>query len=167
MRAREFAVAAHGEQRYGPRPYLYHLAAVAKILEDFGFSEEYVIAGWLHDVIEDTNATEAELESAFGERVARIVSAVSGGGDRAHHVQSIYRKIATCPDAATVKLADRIANIEACEPGDKHSFRYAREHAGFADAIEAHVPTSMWQRYLQALERSATDRRSGGSPSAN
>lgn len=152
---RAFAITAHGDQRYGDRPYEEHLSAVVEVLEKFGFADDYVAAGWLHDVVEDTATTEAHIEAAFGERVAKLVSAVSGGGDRATHVASIYEKIAAYPDAAVVKLADRIANIEACEPGDKHSIRYAREHQGFAEVVEPHVLKSMWQRYLAALKARA------------
>lgn len=154
--AREFAVRAHGQQRYGERPYVEHLSAVVEVLEEFGFSDDYVAAGWLHDVVEDTSETEADIEAAFGDRVAKLVSAVSGGGDRATHVASIYEKIGAYPDSAVVKLADRIANIEACERGDKHSLRYAREHPGFAEVIEPHVPIAMMQRYLIALTSRAS-----------
>ena len=85
------------------------------------------------------------------------MSAVSGGGDRATHVASIYEKIAAYPDAAVVKLADRIANVEACETGDKHSVRYAREHLTFAKVIEPHVPAAMWQRYSNAVKTRTPD----------
>ena len=152
---RAFAVCAHGEQRYGDRPYVEHLSAVVEVLEQFGFDDDYVAAGWLHDVVEDTAATKADVEAAFGARVAKLVSAVSGGGDRAAHVASIYEKIAAYPDAANVKLADRIANVEACDPGDKHFVRYGREHPGFTSVIEPHVPAAMWQRYLNAMESKA------------
>jgi (p)ppGpp synthase/HD superfamily hydrolase len=151
-RAREFALRAHGGQLYGTRPYIEHLAEVVSVLEDFGFSGDYLSAGWLHDVIEDTDATVAEVEAEFGDRVAKLVWAVTGGGDRASHVESIYDKIAAFPEAAAVKLADRIANIEACASGDRHSLRYGREHGGFAAAIQPHVPPTMWERYLQALQ---------------
>lgn len=149
---RAFAVSAHGDQRYGDCPYVEHLSAVVKVLEEFGFSDEHVAAGWLHDVVEDTDITEADIEEAFGERVAKLVSAVSGGGDRATHVASIYAKIEAYPDAAVVKLADRIANVEACAQGDKHSIRYAREHPRFSTVIGPHVPPAMWDRYLVALK---------------
>lgn len=153
--ARDFAIAAHGTQRYGMRPYSHHLAAVVQILEDAQASEEMKIAGWLHDVIEDTDVTEAEISAAFGEKVARLVGAVSGGGSREAHVAAIYEKIKALPAAATVKLADRIANIEAATPGDRHSLRYAREHTGFAEVVEPLAPPALWARYMKALLASA------------
>lgn len=48
-RAREFAIAAHGEQRYGDDPYVSHLAAVVQVMDDFELSDEFKVAGWLHD----------------------------------------------------------------------------------------------------------------------
>ncbi len=150
-RAREFAVKAHGDQRYGDRPYVEHLAEVVSVLTDFGYKADYLCAGWLHDVVEDTSTTLDEIERNFGSGVARLVDAVSGGGERANHVASIYKKIAAHPEAAIVKLADRIANVEACAPGDKHAKRYAREHDGFATAIRPHVSPEMWLRYEKAL----------------
>lgn len=150
QQAREFAIAAHGEQRYGDKPYESHLAAVVQIMDDFGLPAEFKVAGWLHDVIEDTEATVADISEAFGDRVARLVWAVTGGGDRESHVASIHRKIAAYPDAAVVKLADRIANVESCRRGDRHSLRYSREHATFEATIRQHVPAVMWKRYVQA-----------------
>ena len=153
-KARDFAIAAHGEQSYGDKPYVVHLAAVVRILEQFGCSSDYLVAGWLHDVVEDTAVPLEEIRAIFGERVASLVWAVTGEGhgNRQAHSASIYEKIAACPEAAVVKLADRIANIEACERGDRHSVRYSREHPNFADAISRHVDTVMWQRYLKAVE---------------
>lgn len=149
-KAREFAVKAHGGQRYGDRPYVEHLAEVVAVLTDFEYKAQYLCAGWLHDVVEDTPTTLGEIERNFGAEVARLVDAVSGGGDRESHVASIYEKIAAYPDAAIVKLADRIANVEACALGDKHAKRYAREHNGFAAAIQPHVCRQNWQRYERA-----------------
>lgn len=60
-----------------------------------------------------------------------------------------------------MKLADRIANVEAAEPGDKHSRRYAREHESFADVVRPHVPDILWQRYLSALHSKVVTTESG------
>ncbi len=107
-RARDFAVHAHGCQRYGDRPYVEHLTEVVGVLTDFGFSGSYLCAGWLHDVVEDTDTTLAAIRRHFGQEVAQLVDAVSGGGERASHTASIYKKIAAHPAAAVLKLADRI-----------------------------------------------------------
>lgn len=151
--ARDFAIAAHGDQPYGNSPYVVHLSAVVRVLESFGADEVHLKAGWLHDVVEDTTVQIEDVRSRFGKQVADLVWAVTGEGhgDRHAHSRSIYRKIAAHPAAASLKLADRIANVEACQKGDKHSTRYAREHPEFAGVIEAFVPSAMWNRYVRAL----------------
>ena len=156
-RARDFAVEAHGDQPYGDKPYVEHLSAVVRTLQDFDAPTSCLVAAWLHDVVEDTAATIEQVRSEFGEEVASLVWAVTGegNGDRRAHTDSICRKVAAYPDAAMVKLADRIANIEACEVGDQHYLRYSREHAQFESAIQPHVSESMWQRYLVGLEAKA------------
>lgn len=67
-----------GQYRGGLRvPYSTHLFGVARILKIAGYSEEVVIAGLLHDVLEDTDATEEELQGNFGEYIVALVKAVS------------------------------------------------------------------------------------------
>ena len=65
-RARAFAVAAHGDQRYGSDPYVVHLSAVRQVLEDFGYDGDFALAAWLHDTVEDTEVTVVQLEREFG-----------------------------------------------------------------------------------------------------
>ncbi len=48
-RARDFAIAAHGEQRYGDHPYVFHLDAVAALLAPYGVDAQTI--GYLHDVV--------------------------------------------------------------------------------------------------------------------
>jgi (p)ppGpp synthase/HD superfamily hydrolase len=48
--ARDFAIRAHGDQKYGSEPYVAHLDAVVAVLNEFGYSgDEYVCSGYLHD----------------------------------------------------------------------------------------------------------------------
>lgn len=70
-----FAADAHsGQFRKGSRvPYLVHPLNVAKILLDYGCSDDLAIAGLLHDTVEDTKITVGEIRAAFGETVARLV----------------------------------------------------------------------------------------------
>lgn len=78
--ALEFAAIAHRTQvRKGPKnaPYIGHPAAVGLILSKAGYPEDVVIAGILHDVIEDTEYGYEEIEQAFGKQIAGWVSEVS------------------------------------------------------------------------------------------
>jgi (p)ppGpp synthase/HD superfamily hydrolase len=70
-----FAADAHsGQFRKGSRvPYLVHPLNVAKILIDYGCSEDLAIAGLLHDTVEDTEVTLEEIRTIFGDAVARLV----------------------------------------------------------------------------------------------
>lgn len=80
LEAFEFAAVAHGGQvRKGPEniPYFSHPAVVALILAKAGFSEEVVIAGVLHDVVEDTKHSIEEISEKFGKRVAELVMGVT------------------------------------------------------------------------------------------
>ncbi len=64
-----------GQLRKGSAiPYVEHVMGVALILDRSGFGENVVIAGLLHDAVEDTEATLAEIEGLFGSEVAGIVS---------------------------------------------------------------------------------------------
>ena len=75
-RALRWAAQGHdGQVRKGsPVPYIEHPVAVAMILDRAGFSEEVVIAGLLHDLVEDTDVTLDDVRSRFGDAVAEAVA---------------------------------------------------------------------------------------------
>ncbi|MBP7831904.1 MAG: HD domain-containing protein [Candidatus Pacebacteria bacterium] len=77
--ALNFAAVAHDGQKRkdGVIPYIIHPFGVGLILLEHGYSEEVVIAGFLHDVIEDSDFTFADIEEKFGTRVAKIVAMVT------------------------------------------------------------------------------------------
>ncbi|WP_076073103.1 HD domain-containing protein [Sphingomonas montana] len=152
--ARSFAIAAHGDQLYGGAPYETHLQAVVQVVRDFGYGDAFEQAAWLHDVVEDTAIDLAEIRERFGEEVAAMVDAVTGTGEtRADQTGRIYAGLAACPAAAIVKLADRIANVEAAPMGSAHAARYRREAEAFAAVVEPRVPPTMWARLTRALAR--------------
>lgn len=79
-KAIKFATMAHkGQMRKtdSDLPYSYHIMSVGFLLLKAGFSDDVVIAGILHDVIEDCGVTKEEITNLFGENVAYIVSSVS------------------------------------------------------------------------------------------
>ncbi|SFB05290.1 HD domain-containing protein [Lentibacillus halodurans] len=75
--AKHFAAKAHeGQTRKSSNdPYITHPIRVAEQLEEAGFSDEIICAGYLHDVVEDTPYEIEDIEEAFGIRVAGLVSA--------------------------------------------------------------------------------------------
>ena len=73
-----FAYALHkGQQRASGEPYIAHPVAVAGLLRELGGSPAMIAAGFLHDVIEDTDVTAEEIEQRFGAEVRRLVEAVT------------------------------------------------------------------------------------------
>ena len=79
LEALEYALRAHeGQFRKGSGiPYITHPVAVSAILAQYGYDEDIVIAALLHDVLEDAEVSEVELEKRFGGRVASIVRGVT------------------------------------------------------------------------------------------
>lgn len=75
-KAMNFAITAHeGQFRKGDKtPMVTHPIRVAETLKQYGFSEEAVIAGYLHDTVEDTDVTLDDIERKFGAEVRRIVA---------------------------------------------------------------------------------------------
>ncbi|MEZ4200135.1 MAG: HD domain-containing protein [Candidatus Paceibacterota bacterium] len=73
------AILHDGQLRKGnvPLPYITHLYAVAMILESYTDDEDTIVAGLLHDTIEDTDYTPKELEADFGKQVCEAVLAVT------------------------------------------------------------------------------------------
>ncbi|HVG52290.1 MAG TPA: HD domain-containing protein [Xanthobacteraceae bacterium] len=119
--AADLAARRHsGMQRKGrgSEPYINHLAEVANLLSiaTDGADAELVAAGWLHDTIEDTGMTRAELATAFGDRVAGIVVEVTDDmslpkdARRRKQIENAPHK---SPPAKLVKIADKISNIRA------------------------------------------------------
>jgi (p)ppGpp synthase/HD superfamily hydrolase len=139
--ARELALRSHAEQRYGNRPYSVHLEAVQDVLARFGIDDEVVrAAAWLHDVLEDNpNVRREDLERSLPEDVVAIVDACTDGEgeSREQRKQRPLGLIPKTPNAVLVKLADRIANVEA-SIHDHHDGRlamYRQEHDTFVDAL--------------------------------
>src|SRR4051794_6057818 len=80
--AADFAARRHSgtaRKGRGNEPYVNHLAEVANLLAiaTDGTDAELVVAGWLHDTIEDTGTTREELAQRFSERVAALVAEVT------------------------------------------------------------------------------------------
>lgn len=139
-RAREFAVAAHGEQRYGEQPYSVHLDAVVELLAPFG--EQAQVVGYLHDVVEDTTVSLEAVRREFGDRVAACVAIVTDepGANRRERKAKTNAKLTAVSNedalALVVKAADRLSNLRASAGGDSDSKlgMYRREHPAFREA---------------------------------
>ena len=78
MKAYNYAVEHHGDQkRRSGEPYIIHPLNVAYILADLGLDEATICAALLHDVVEDTDATDADLRREFSDEIADMVAGVT------------------------------------------------------------------------------------------
>ncbi|MCS6923545.1 MAG: bifunctional (p)ppGpp synthetase/guanosine-3',5'-bis(diphosphate) 3'-pyrophosphohydrolase [Fimbriimonadales bacterium] len=131
----------HGQKRKSGEPYITHPLAVAHILADLQMGINTVIAGLLHDVLEDTKTTPEELEQRFGATVRKLVEGVSKlhhserkleifneAGKRrlnitktAENLRKLLLAVADDLRVMIIKLADRLHNMQTLDamPPDK------------------------------------------------
>lgn len=124
-RAFEFAYHLHeGQYRASGEPYIAHPVAVAGLLRDLGGSSVMIAAGFLHDVVEDTDITPDEIESQFGIEVRRLVEGVtklskfnfsSKTERQAENFRRMFLAMAADIRVIVVKLADRLHNMRTLE----------------------------------------------------
>ncbi len=121
-KAYEFGAAAHdGQSRKTGEPYITHPVAVAQELADMRLDSEAIMAAILHDTVEDTQASLADIEEQFGNEVALLVDGVSKLDQiqfrsQAEAQAESFRKmmLAMIEDIRVilVKLADRLHNMQ-------------------------------------------------------
>lgn len=120
-RAYDVAEEMHCNQlRKSGEPYLIHPMAVAEILADLGMDEETIIAGLLHDVVEDTEYTKEQLIEEFGEEVALLVDGVtklaslkfeSKEERQAENLRKMFLAMSKDIRVLIIKLSDRLHNL--------------------------------------------------------
>ena len=134
--ALRFASKAHEGQcrKDGVTPYIEHPKAVVKMLNGWGVTRPCLIcAAYLHDVLEDTSVTEAEIEKCFTFMVSGIVKKLTRGENESK--TDYLRRVSEChnADALLIKCADRICNtLDFIRDGKPD---YAREYFHEADCI--------------------------------
>jgi len=124
-RAYEYSVKAHeGQMRQAGGPYVQHPLAVAGILTFLKLDVQAIAAGLLHDTLEDTVATQEELEQEFGADVARLVEGVTKIGQipfktyeekQAENFRKMVLSMADDIRVVFIKLADRLHNMQTLE----------------------------------------------------
>lgn len=160
--ARDFAERHHqaiGQQRkYTGEPYIVHPAAVAALVRTVPHTPAMLAAAWLHDTVEDTQATLADIESVFGAEVAALVhmltkaSSPADGGRVARKALDLAHYARASADAQTIKLADVVDNLRTVAVHDpEFAVLYLAEKA---ELIEALAAGDSWLRQLaqQTLE---------------
>ncbi len=129
-RAYVYAMRAHGEQkRASGDPYISHPLEVAAILTDLKLDDATIAAALLHDTIEDTDATRAEIDRLFGHEIGLLVEGltklkrlelVSREAKQAENLRKLLLAIADDVRVLLIKFADRLHNMRtlAYQPPD-------------------------------------------------
>ena len=120
-RAYVYAMKAHGEQRRASGdPYFSHPIEVAAILTDLKLDDATIAAALLHDTIEDTEATRAEIDGLFGRDIGTLVDGltklkkldlVTKEAKQAENLRKLLLAIADDVRVLLIKLADRLHNM--------------------------------------------------------
>ncbi|VAW32425.1 Guanosine-3',5'-bis(diphosphate) 3'-pyrophosphohydrolase / GTP pyrophosphokinase, (p)ppGpp synthetase II [hydrothermal vent metagenome] len=124
IHAWHFAQEAHGkQQRHSGEPHTEHLFETAKYLSDLGMGTPTIVAGILHDTLEDTRATESDLKREFGEEIAFLVVGVTKLEKQRHglaiyqaeNLRRFFISAAKDPRILIIKLCDRLHNMETLQ----------------------------------------------------
>src|SRR4030081_1531679 len=144
-RAYVYAMKAHGEQkRASGDPYFSHPLEVAAILTDLKLDDATIAAALLHDTIEDTAATRAEIDQMFGKDIGTLVEGltklkrldlVTKEAKQAENLRKLLLAIADDVRVLLVKLADRLHNMRTLHFMPPASRRRAAE-----ETLEIYAP---------------------------
>ena len=173
QRAANYAAVAHlgVVRKYTGEPYFNHVAEVALFVRCVGLSDEAIAAAYLHDVVEDTDISNDDIRSEFGDRVADLVemltdvSVPSDGNrafrktmDRDHSAKSDF-------EGKSIKLADLISNTASIVEHDKHfAVTYLREKAELlkvllpADGVLYKTAKQTYDQAMITLEQDKLDK---------
>lgn len=171
--ALDWAVERHeGQWREGPTPlpYAVHPVSVAHLLRHIGGVDdiEMLCAAFLHDLIEETDTTVEEITSAFGDRVAALVSeltrreptkeereGLSSEQVWAMRAQMLLDEVGgMSADAQTVKLADRLDNVREAKRTKPNTklHRYVWQTAKMLEIVPREVNESLWTSIAYEIE---------------
>ena len=162
-RAYVFSMKAHGSQlRASGDPYFSHPIEVAGILTELKLDDETIATGILHDTIEDTVATPAQIEKLFGANVARLVdgvtklSRIEAQTENERAAENLRKFLVAMSDdirVLLVKLADRLHNMRTLHfiPNPERRRRIARETMDIYAPLAERIGMYDFMDELQAL----------------
>ena len=145
MKAYNYAVEHHGDQkRRSGEPYIIHPINVAYILAGVGLDEATICAALLHDVVEDTEATDEDLRRDFGEEIADMVAGVTKLGEmqfssveeqQAEDYRKMFLAMGKDIRVIIIKLADRLHNMRTLK-----FLKRERQIANAKETMEIYAP---------------------------
>ena len=164
----EMANDAHmGMRRKSGEPYIFHPIAVARICaEEIGLGATAVICGFLHDTVEDTEITLADIENSFDKNISKIIAgltkiSVEFDVNSSEQAENFRKLILTLTDdirVILVKLADRLHNMRTMSEMPRHKQLRTASETSFLYAPIAHrmglniVKTELEDLALKYLE---------------
>jgi len=132
-KAYAYAAKSHeGQKRSSGEPFIIHPVEVALILMELGLDVDTVVAGILHDVVEDTGVTLQQLEGEFGTDIAKLVDGVtklsrieykSKEEQQLESLRKMFVAMAKDIRVIIIKLADRLHNLRTLEYVDEEKQR--------------------------------------------
>jgi len=145
IHAHEVAVEAHqGQLRKTGDPFITHPVAVALMLAEHGLDAATVAAALLHDTVEDTSITLEDLESEFGEEIARLIDGVTkldrvrySNREQAQAASIRKMVVAMAQDVRVlvIKLFDRLHNIRTV-----HALREEKQRRVARETLDVYAP---------------------------
>jgi len=164
IRAAQFAAVKHSAQRRKGQvaePYVNHVLEVAHLVAEAGLDADVVSAALLHDTVEDTDTSAAELEAAFGPLVTSLVLELTDDKSllKAERKRlQVERAPHKSAGAQAIKAADKISNLRGilASPPAAWSEQQKREYFDFAHAVVAglgHAPESLRAEFEAVYHR--------------
>ena len=145
MKAYNYAVGHHGNQcRRSGEPYIIHPLNVAFILADIGLDDSTICAALLHDVVEDTEATDEDIKREFGEEIAEMVAGVTKLGSmqfetieerQVEDYRRMFLAMGKDIRVILIKLADRLHNMRTLK-----FLKRDRQIANAKETMELYAP---------------------------
>lgn len=157
-----YAMQKHGKQkRASGDPYFSHPLEVAAILTEMKLDEATIVVALLHDTIEDTSATRAEIDELFGEQIGRLVEGltkieqldlISRKAKQAENLRKLLLAVADDVRVLLVKLADRLHNMRTLDhvPPEKRQ-RIAEETRDIYGPLAGRMGMQGMREELEAL----------------
>ena len=125
LKAYNYAIKHHGEQmRQSGEPYIIHPVNVAYTIAELGLDEQTICAALLHDVVEDTDATNEDLKNEFGAEIAEMVDGVTKlkkiqyatiEENQVENYRKMFLAMGKDIRVIIIKLADRLHNMRTLE----------------------------------------------------
>src|SRR5262245_26773596 len=160
-RAYVYAMKAHShQQRASGDPYFSHPLEVAAILTELRLDDATIAAALLHDVIEDTGVTRAQIDQLFGAEIGALVEGltkikkldlISRKAEQAENFRKLLVAISSDIRVLLIKLADRLHNMRTIEPMKPESRRRISE-----ETLDIYAPLA-GRMGMQALREEFED----------